>query len=312
MRTPSHNDMPHRDMPHSDMATHSDFSASWLALREAADHRARDDQQLLINTCRDWLASRPHQSDLQLLDLGCGSGSNLRYLASRLPPRQHWILIDQDPDLLAHARDDGRPPHGNIIDIDCRTRNLFDLDQALPHHVLADTDIVTASALLDLVSKPWLETLIKRCASHQCVLWLAMSIDGDNVLIDRKDRSVDADLLAMDQRVQQLIRAHQQRDKGFNGALGTQAPTVAADLLTQAGYRVIKTRSLWRLDGSDPDQALLARALVQGWLEAALEQSPEEREALMTWHENRQRDIADGRLTITVGHTDLFAVPGVS
>ncbi|REC95830.1 class I SAM-dependent methyltransferase [Kushneria indalinina] len=294
--------------PQGEMAEHSDFSPSWLALREAADHRARDEQPL-AGICRHWLSSRPHQGALRLLDLGCGSGNNLRYLAPRLPPQQHWTLIDQDPALLAHARGEGHPHHDHIAELHCLQRDLSGLDQALTDDVLSKTDIVTASALLDLVSSPWLETLTARCASHQCAVWLAMSINGDNALIDRDGNHGDADLLAMDQQVQALIRAHQQRDKGFNGALGTQAPEVAATLLEEAGYQVTRTSAPWQLDCASPDQALLAQALVQGWLEAALEQASDQRQALKQWHDRRQQDIAHGRLVITVGHTDLFAVP---
>ncbi|WP_456269901.1 class I SAM-dependent methyltransferase [Kushneria sp. AK178] len=293
--------------PSNEMAEHSDFSASWLALREAADHRARDEQPL-ADACRHWLAERRHQTPLRLLDLGCGSGNNLRYLAPRLPSPQHWTLIDQDAALLAHARGDGRPDH--IDELHCLQRDLSRLDQALTQDVLEKTAIVTASALLDLVSEPWLETLIQRCASQRCAVWLAMSINGDNALVDRDDRPGDADLLAMDQRVQTLISAHQQRDKGFNGALGTQAPAVAARLLEAAGYQVTRASAPWQLDCARPDDALLARSLVQGWLEAALAQAPDLHQALRQWHETRQHHIAQGRLTITVGHTDLLAVPG--
>ncbi|GHC17342.1 trans-aconitate methyltransferase [Kushneria pakistanensis] len=294
-----------------DMAAHSDFSASWLALREAADHRARDDQPL-SEACRHWLSSRSHQGTLRLLDLGCGSGNNLRYLAPRLPPRQHWCLIDQDAALLAHARGEANPHHAHIAELDCRQRDLSELDQALTEDMLAGTDIVTASALLDLVSKAWLETLIKQCASHQCAVWLAMSINGDNALIDHDDQNGDAALLEMDRQVQQLIRAHQQRDKGFNGALGTHAPEVAATLLENAGYQVTRTSAPWQLDCREAETALLARALVEGWRDAALEQAPHQRQVLMKWHETRQQHIARGRLGIVVGHTDLLAVPAMS
>ncbi|WP_457808279.1 class I SAM-dependent methyltransferase [Kushneria sp. EE4] len=294
--------------PQDDMADHSDFSPSWLALREAADHRARD-LQSPIETCRHWLASNLPRGPLRLVDLGCGSGSNLRYLSPRLPSPQHWCLIDQDAALLAHAGGDASSCHANVVGIDCYQRDLTRLDQALTQDLLDGVDIVTASALLDLVSQPWLEALIDRCASQQCAFWLAMSINGDNALIDHGDAGGDTALLEMDQYVQQLIRTHQQRDKGFNAALGTQAPEVAAALLEDAGYRVTRTSAPWRLDCADPGQMTLAQSLVQGWLEAALEQAPDQRQSLRQWHDRRQQDIASGRIAITVGHTDLFAVP---
>ncbi|ART62041.1 class I SAM-dependent methyltransferase [Kushneria marisflavi] len=295
--------------PDNGMAAHSDFSSSWLALREPADHRARDTQSLK-ETCRHWLASQPLRKTLRLMDLGCGSGNNLRYLAPRLPPHQHWVMMDQDATLLAHAKNDGHRCHQHIDELQCLQRDLSDLERALTNDMLADTTIVTASALLDLVSEPWLETLIHRCASHQCAIWLAMSINGENALIDHDQHESDSGLEAMDQQVQRLICLHQQRDKGFNGALGTQAPEVARSLLEKAGYQVTIAQAPWQLDCRDPDQARLAQALVQGWLEAALEQAPDQREVLMDWHQHRQQHIAQGRIEITVGHTDLFAVAG--
>ncbi len=292
-----------------EMAAHSDFSPSWLALREAADHRARDDQPL-DSTCRHWLASRP--GPLGMVDLGCGSGNNLRYLAPRLPPQQRWCLIDQDSALLAHARDHATAHHDHVAGLECLQRDLVHLDQVLTDRVLAETAIVTASALLDLVSKAWLEILIRQCAAHQCAIWLAMSINGDNALIAHDGQADDAALLHMDQQVQQLIKAHQQRDKGFNGALGTRAPDVAGALLEEAGYQVIRTSAPWQLDCRMPEEALLARTLVEGWLEAALEQAPDQRQALTQWYETRQQHIAQGRLGVRVGHTDLLAIPARS
>ena len=80
------------------------FSAQWLTLREPADHRARD-QALQQRLCVQLTAlARTEQRVIRLIDLGCGSGSNLRALAAALPFAQHWTLVDYDPLLLAAAR----------------------------------------------------------------------------------------------------------------------------------------------------------------------------------------------------------------
>ena len=67
----------------------SDFSAEWLALREPVDHRSRADELVPI-LCEEWQRCGWER----IVDLGCGTGSNLRYLAPKLPGFQHWILVD--------------------------------------------------------------------------------------------------------------------------------------------------------------------------------------------------------------------------
>ncbi|HKH34927.1 MAG TPA: hypothetical protein VKA80_12340, partial [Beijerinckiaceae bacterium] len=63
----------------------SGFSADWLALREPADHRARNRE--LLAQLRARFAG---QEAVTVVDLGSGTGSNLRACAPQLAPRQRW------------------------------------------------------------------------------------------------------------------------------------------------------------------------------------------------------------------------------
>ncbi|HEY8128203.1 MAG TPA: class I SAM-dependent methyltransferase, partial [Hyphomicrobium sp.] len=77
----------------------SDFSPEWLDLREAADARARNAG--IANAVAARFALR---SELGVLDLGSGTGSNLRATAPLLPARQKWNLVDRDTSLLDAAK----------------------------------------------------------------------------------------------------------------------------------------------------------------------------------------------------------------
>src|SRR5579864_6067408 len=73
-----------------------EFKPHWLALREVADVLARSSRltRLIAQTF-------PDDVELPVLDIATGTGANMRYLAEHLPPRQHWVLVDRDPALLA-------------------------------------------------------------------------------------------------------------------------------------------------------------------------------------------------------------------
>ena len=76
----------------------SGFSADWLALREPFDAAART--SALVAELR---AHLPRGTPLEILDLGCGAGSNLRHLAPLLGGPQRWRLADHDATLLQAA-----------------------------------------------------------------------------------------------------------------------------------------------------------------------------------------------------------------
>ncbi|MFO7646903.1 class I SAM-dependent methyltransferase [Halomonas campaniensis] len=281
------------------------FSADWLSRREWLDGRSRS--HCLTGLAADWLATRPGAlGGLRgIVDLGCGSGSNLRFLAPRLPGPQRWRLVDHDPALLALARRHGatlRDPAGARLTLEACCRDLAPVDDGL----LAGADLVVASALFDLVSRPWAEALVAAAAGRHQALLFTLSVDGDWAFLDAAGQRLEDD---EDAAVRALFQAHQRRDKGLGPALGGDAPAVLAAAMATAGYRVESAATPWHLAAGERELLPLAEQLVQGWYDAALAQAPEEQARLFRWRSRRLAGLAAGELGLTVGHRDLLALP---
>jgi SAM-dependent methyltransferase len=262
----------------------SRFADGWLALREPYDHAARS--STLADSFARALGPAP-----RLIDLGCGTGGNLRYLAPRLAPPQEWLCVDRDRDLLARAearlgrwRSEVGWGAARFVALDLAT----DLDS-----LALDGAGVAASALLDLTSAAWLDDLARRC--RQAPLLIALSFDG------RLDWQP---ALAEDELVRARFLQHQRRDKGFGPALGPDAASHFAGRLEAVGHRVTTATSDWRLGPAD--RALLA-ATLQGVIDAAA--AIEDDAQLRAWADRRRRQLAAGELGLTVGHVDLLALP---
>lgn len=281
----------------------SGFSEDWLASREAVDRRARS---------TDLVATLPRKFT-SIVDLGAGTGSNLRWLSPQLDSGQFWTLIDNDKRLLiaarkairAWAKSAGYQARGRGADLtlagtdfacQLKTREL-DLNRQLSEVELPRHCLVTASALLDLVSRSWLEKLIERIAAAEgFVLW-ALSYDGSVTIDPRQD---------LDEEVISLVNRHQLSDKGFGPALGPDAWLVARSLLEQAGLNVRVVQSRWQC-GRD-DRALL-KMLIEGWADAAIEINPDAARRIQRWRKQRVSQAAKGKLQVSVGHRDIAAWP---
>lgn len=281
------------------VSEHDHFALDWLALREGADHRSR--AVLPETRATAWLERRAlAHSDraLRIVDLGSGTASNARYLAPRLPGPQHWRLIDHDATLLAQARARGAgltDRTGRPVALEPRIESL--VPESLAEQV-GDADLVTASALFDLVSAAWIEALAEACAAAGAAVLFTLSVDG---CIEFVPEDGDDDFL-LDQ-----LAAHQTRDKGLGTALGHRAPGVLEHAFTAGGYCVECAPADWRLTGAR--DAALARALVDGWAAAAREQAPRAQARIEAWAQRRIAQIQAANASIVVGHVDLFAAP---
>lgn len=286
------------------------FSASWLALREPFDHAAR--AEVLTQALRRFLESTASGGHLRVLDLACGSGSTLRYLAPRLGGRQHWTMVDRDPSLLgvlarsgdAGAGSTGTGPGNPDVSFDALQ---FDLAGDLSRLPLEGVGLVTASALLDLVSAAWLERLVALLAAPSAAgvaarrrpaLLLALSYDGSMDWLPR---------LEDDDWVTALFNRHQSSDKGFGPALGATAAAATAAQLQAAGYRVMRASSPWRV-GSGAMQ----RELLTGVAAGAAAMSGDASARVLEWLKCRMALIDAGSARVEVGHEDLLALPGDS
>ena len=248
------------------------FSADWLALREPADHEARA-AELLQHAV---IAAGPNPV---ILDLGCGTGSTVRALAPLLPKNTQWRLVDNDSELLRLA---------GLTAGDSATLHQLDLGDvdSLP---LSDVTLVTASALIDLVSKTWLEQLASKLSVP---VYMALSYDGQ--MSWQPEHSMDANLIA-------AFNAHQRTDKGFGPALGPDSVQVAAEVFTAHGFEVFTATSPWRLG---PGQAQLQRELVAGISQAANDFGLQGAEL---W--GAQRIAAADQTLCQIGHADILAIP---
>lgn len=264
----------------------SGFSADWLALREPLDNSARNREVLEAVS-----AAFAGRASLSVVDLGSGAGSTVRALRAHLPTPQRWTLVDNDPVLLAEAYAMERPADVTVETVQ------FDLGDDIAPLFDDATDLVTASALIDLVSEPWLANCAAAAAARRLPVYMALSYDGRAAL-------EPADLL--DEDVIAAVNTHQRGNKGFGPALGPRAAAFAIRIFQTFGYAVVQGPSDWV---ATPADATFQKELLNGWAQAAREIGSLPNDTLDGWSARRGAAIAAGRLSLRVGHVDFFASP---
>jgi SAM-dependent methyltransferase len=275
----------------------SSFSREWLRLREPADRSARNSE--IANAVAARFALR---SSISVVDLGCGTGTNLRATCGLLPGEQWWRLVDSDSALLDAARDelsawaDHVENSGTELHLRKGSTQLhvtfqcLDLSQDLDAALDSSPALVTASALFDLTSAEFVRDLARRCTTINAAFYTVLTYNG----IQRWTPHRPAD-----NQIASAFHNHQMRDKGFGPALGPTAPAHLADQFRLNGYSVLEGDSPWVLDRSD---RMLVDELVRGHAVAAGETKMVDTKTLEGW-------VKVQRHGAVIGHTDTFAAP---
>jgi SAM-dependent methyltransferase len=273
----------------------SGFTSGWLALRAAADRAAR--AETITAAAARWAQAHVGRTcrPLRIVDLGSGSGNNARFLAPRLGVPQDWTLIDDDETLLRHARM-ALADESLIVSIRCLPADLRSLREMRLDSVIAEADLVTASAFFDLVSKPWLSALTACAARPGSAVLATLTIDG-------RLQWTPAD--PYDGDVRKAVERHQRTDKGFGPALGGDACPELRGCLREHGARVLEASSDWRLGAA---AAAMQRDLLAGWAAAANEVAPSEAATIEAWHARRSSALGNAHSAVLVGHRDFIAI----
>lgn len=257
-------------------------SADWLALRESADARARS--LTLARRAAAMAGAAP-----VVHDLGSGTGSMTRWLAPHLDDRQSWVLHDWNRMLLDRAV--ARHPSPGAV-----RANVVDIAR-LDATDLAGATLVTASALLDVLTADELAAIVDACVAVGAPVLFALSVIG-RVELDPAEGD-DGSFAA-------AFNAHQRREREGRRLLGPDGVDRARDLFADAGWSVEEESTPWLLDAADGD---LVTEWLDGWLDAAVEQRPELAARRDSVARLRAAQLDAGVLRVTVHHRDLLAWP---
>ena len=255
-------------------------SPEWLLLREPADAAARW-TELAERLGRHLTAA----GRLVIHDLGGGNGAMGRWLAPRLPGPQHWVVHDRDASLLELAAADAPGPAS--VTVEARRSDITRLKPS----DLAGASLITASALLDLLTADELVRMLRACTGRPMLL--ALSVVGRVTLSPAHP---------LDQRIGGAFNAHQRR----GCLLGPDAVAAAVDELRGTGAELVVRPSPWRLDGAHAD---LTAGWFGGWVAAACEQEPALAAEARAYRDRRLAQTAAGELAVTVDHADLLVLP---
>lgn len=286
------------------------FSTDWLSLREGADHRSRNPflQEQVLRYLEEigGLKSDP----IHIIDLGSGTGSNLRALAPLIHHNQKWTLIDYDPLLLKAAREKisiwadniTERAHNNNLDNNATrpvtvVKNNHEITVQFIQKDLAcdpqselfkSADLITAAAFFDLVALDW---LVQFCKVLKTSLYTVLTYNGHETWLPSDPR---------DTEILEAFHHHQGSDKGFGCALGPLAFKTLEQLLKKEGFQVETGSSPWVLNSND---ALLIQELAGGTAKAVAETNLVSHEIVKLWGEQRAQTQQ-----CEIGHDDLFAI----
>jgi len=200
------------------------------------------------------------------------------------------VLHDRDPYLL-HFAAVGSPrsaADGSRVTVETQRGDVA----RLTADALAGASLVTASALLDVLTPDEIEALAAACAGAGCPALLTLSVVGRVELTPAHP---------LDEEIAAAFNDHQRR----GDLLGPESINAACDAFARHGATVRVHPSAWRLG---PDESALTAEWLRGWVGAAVEQRPELAARADAYLKERLAACEAGELNVVVHHSDLLAL----
>jgi hypothetical protein len=289
------------------MSVLSSSWAPWLEARYPYDARARNRE--IERIVRGELAGRPL---LRLVDLGAGLGANVRYYAEIFDGDQEWHCLERDRGLCRLFKPrlkkwgacrgwSGRETSQGLFFLKngkkVAVRLLRSSFLPFPDELARlRPDLATANAVFDLLTTGEFLGLAAALSGRAIPLLATL-----NYASMRFVPSSPAD-----RRIVALYESHMTKPGSNGAAMGPGCARTMEGILKDAGYRVLKKESHWRI--SRQDGRLLD--LLLRYIEAAVMSSPAakiEGGEMRAWAAGKRAGVGSGEVEVRITHLDFYA-----
>ena len=173
-----------------------EFQNKWLNLRESIDRNSRNQKILyLINNFYK------NNSHIKIIDLGSGTGSNYRFLKSRLSNNQYWSFVDISYQSTSFFKKNIK----YSSKIKKTNFKIVDAINNLNKIKFNEYNLVTGSAFLDILPNKWFKKFHRLNADTE-IVYFALNYDGNfKFLPKHKD----------DKKIVNIFNKDQKSDKGI-------------------------------------------------------------------------------------------------
>ena len=269
------------------------FSSEWLALREQEDLLARN--STILECVIEHLKG---EKRLNILDIGCGTGATMRALLPKFEQPQHWTLLDVDHELLVHARCLNEP----LVSDSNYTLDTKFADLTAGFEFLnSEYSLVTATALLDLVSEAWIKEFAK-ALKHNNLSFYCRITPNNSIEFDPKED--------LDEKVISTFNTHRYSDKGFGMSLGGHAADFTIEQLQSFGFDVRSSLETWgNRHHNKSFRKIFNSKLVEGISQAVNNTKLFDASELKQWTDSRLSAIQNGECEIRFEVIDFLATP---
>ncbi len=266
--------------PPLDSPSHEIFDAGWLAERAPFDEAARNrDLEQMAASC---LIA---QDSAVVMDLGCGSGNNISYLARQWPFVARWVGADHESSLLATMIQRFETTSVKVL---ARRGDLFQ-----PETLACDPppSVVVANAVFDLFTEAQMNRLLRWLQQNQFPILATLHYIGmawENPLPD-------------EEWVIGQYETHMKRQRKNGPGLGPDAPEVIRKLVQHLGGTVHTGAANWDIPASASRMQQYLLAFMEKSVPEILEHK-QETERFDQWLDQKRQHLS----LLTVRHEDMW------
>ena len=208
-----------------------EFNNNWLIQREKIDSLSRS--KIAISKINNFIKNK---DKISIIDLGCGTGSNYRYLSPKIKKKQSWDMLDISLKSINYFKEDISKSKkvDNVKFIKTNViKNIKKID-------FNNYDIVTGSAFLDIMPNSWFRDFYNLNINSK-IIYFSINYDGFFKFFPKhKD----------DGLVLKLFNSDQKSDKGIGlKAVGPNCSKIINSMFTKT-HKTFILKSDWKVENN--------------------------------------------------------------